>query len=434
MNYTEIATKANRGILVTRKKENIFLARVSVNFQDVVKNVHTDAVSMIYTEALLAGCSLYSRQAFLDKVNMLGAHIEMSITNGIFTCVLQSQSIHREKLLALVSEMLQKPTFALKEIQRIVELLSNQLREEKEDAKAQCVYKFVDQLYAENDHRYVYTEDALIAALLKISKKDLLSFHKNLFGRFWIYTIVSDENSAVKTVASLSNIQKKFVFIQNLQHTVKPLVIENTKVQITPIPSRQNVELAIGSSLPLNLTNKEYFAFLFGVQVLGKWGGFAGRLMSIIREKEGLTYGIYAKTEYTTARETGNWRIMTFFAPNKVLTGISSTLREIKKIAELGITEIEFTRFKTIIQTKEILLQDSIIASAQNMHHLQLAGLTLTEIKQYKKNLLLVTKKEINQALKKYLDVSKLVISAAGPIKGTEMELKALASLAKADK
>lgn len=434
MHLTEINEKRNRGILICREPEAIFSAHISVHFQDMVKSVHTDAVAMVYEDALLSGCGAYSRQEFTDAVSLLGAQIDITISQGVFTCSLQSLNTQREQLLSLVSTMFLKPTFASAEIKRITALQTSQLQEEKEDAKVQSVQKFFDALYIKKDHRYQYTENALIAVLPTITQKDLRDFHTAILGRAWTYTILSNNAAAQKTVEKITDIQKNFRYIANIPVIPLHKNVTRTEVKTTAIPSRQNIELAIGSTIPLTFADTDYFAFLFGLQVLGKWGGFAGRLMSIIREKEGLTYGIYARTENISAANMGNWRIMTFFAPEKVMQGITSTLREIKKIAQKGITDSEFIRFKTILKTKEILLQDSAAATAQNIHSLQLAGLTLSQIKVYKKNLLLISKKQVNQALKKYLDVTKLVISAAGPTKSKEKELKALTAIAKEKK
>jgi zinc protease len=186
--------------------------------------------------------------------------------------------------------------------------------------------------------------------------------------------------------------------------------------------------------LPLHITNKEYYAFVFGLNVLGKWGGFAGRLMSTVREKEGLTYGIYARTETAGLTEFGFWRIMTFFAPDKALVGINSTLREIRTIRNNGITKTEYSRFKTILKTGHALLNDSIIRTASNIHSNQIKGLRFKDIEEHRKNMFNVTISDVNEALKKYLDPERMVIAGAGPVRSKLKELKALERLVKAQK
>jgi zinc protease len=125
---------------------------------------------------------------------------------------------------------------------------------------------------------------------------------------------------------------------------------------------------------------------------------------------------------------------MTFFAPDKVMQGISSTLREIDVIRKTGITESEYVRFKNIIKTSEALLQDSIASTVSYFHGSQQKGLSLEEIGNYRKEMLDVTIDDVNAALKKYLDPESLIIAAAGPITKNAKELKALERVAKTTK
>jgi zinc protease len=192
------------------------------------------------------------------------------------------------------------------------------------------------------------------------------------------------------------------------------------------IPSKHNVEFSIGGPLPLTLHHPDYLPFVFGLAVLGKWGGFAGRLMSTVREKEGLTYSIYSRTESVYGNESGYWRVMTFFAPEKATTGVSSTLREITQIANKGVTDSEMERFKAILNTQQTLLNDTLLGSLGDLHGYLSEGFTLDQMTEYKARILNVTKKEVNEALKKYLNPERLIISAAGPVAKIKKELETL--------
>ena len=203
-------------------------------------------------------------------------------------------------------------------------------------------------------------------------------------------------------------------------HRQKP---SQQKILLSNIPSKQNIEFAIGTSLPMTLHHPDYLPFVFGLNVLGKWGGFNGRLMSTVREKEGLTYGIYAKTEGVSGTEQGHYRIMTFFAPEKAVQGLTSTIREIKKIQKTGITPKEYQRFQVILQTQETLLHDSLQRSIDHFHGYLCADFSIEEMHAYQEKLRTVSKNEINHALKTYLHPEALTISGAGPVQKVRKDL-----------
>lgn len=434
MHYLENKDTAIKGITVTKDGERTFTAMISIDIHHNTKNPHTDTLQFVYIDALLAGCGTFTRDTFLDAVNLLGASINVTVQNDILTFSLMSLDTHRVKLLSLFTMMLQKPTFNPKELKRISVQLKNELIEEKEDAKQKSVHQLINTMYDKKDRRYVASEDALIAELSTITKAELIAFHTHVLSHKWVYTLTGTPKDALKTVEHLVSLRKSFKELEEFQKTVAPLTLQKNIVALTSIPSKQNIEINIGAPLPLTFADAEYYAFLFGLNVLGKWGGFAGRLMSTVREKEGLTYGIYAKTETTTLVTPGYWRIMTFFAPEKVMQGLTSTLREIELIRSKGITQNEYERFKTIINTQESLLQDSLLQQVSHLHSLQLRGLDYSEIQERKEKMLAVTRTEVNAALKKYLNISKLVISAAGPILSKQKELRTLDNVAKTTK
>lgn len=426
MHFSQIEQKNIRGITHAVENSRAFHCIISVDIHSNSKDSSEEALGMLYTKALLSGCGSYSREEFLSAVNLIGGSISVTLDNGILTIACTCLDTHQEKLLKLVTVMLQSPTFAPAEIKRMQVLQANELHEEKEDAKAQSVHAFVGNLYGEKDRRYCSGTESLIQATTLIKKKQIENFHKNALARQWVFTLTSNSAKLNATVSKIVKLRKSFGEIQEESAVHAPLTLTKKKTTLVLVPSKQNIEFSIGGPLPLLLLDNDFHAFVFGLNVLGKWGGFAGRLMSTVREKEGLTYGIYARTETVALTEYGYWRIMTFFAPDKSLQGLTSTIAQIKLIKEKGITQTEFDRFKTIIETGQALLNDSVIRRISDMHAYQMKGFTLATMEAFKKGMLAVTKEDVNSALKKYLDLSTLVIAGAGPVKKHEALIKAL--------
>lgn len=434
MHSTETEQKNIRGISLSKDHERAFHCIISIDTHDAYKNAHAEIVGLLYTKALISGCKGYTREEFLTAINLIGASVSVNMDNGLVSIAFTSIDTHRDKLMNLVSAMLQSPTFAPKEIARLKELQENELHEEKEDAKSQSMYAFMRSLYGEKDRRFLTKTDTLTALVKTIKKQEIQKFHDKAMSGKWIFTVTSDTESADKIVKKLIKLRASFKEAEEVYGDHEPKELTKRKIELVSIPSKQNIELNIGGLLPISLEDRKYHAFVFGLNVLGKWGGFAGRLMSTVREKEGLTYGIYARVETAGLIEHGYWRIMTFFAPDKVMQGINSTLGQIELIKSKGITVSEFERFKTIIATGQALLNDSVIRTVADTHAYQLKGFTLAGIQDFKKKMLEVTKEEVDAALNEYLDLNKLVISGAGPILASGKALKALGSLVKGSK
>ncbi len=430
MDFKEYLNADTNSISITRNNERTFSVLVSMPYSRSNHDVKCEAISYVYTHALLSGCGTYTRTQFLDAVSLIGASINVTASDGMVTISFSSLDTHQMKLQALVKTMIGSPTFTSTEIKRIKELVTNELIESKEDAKMRSLEALENVLYTQNDSRYTFNTDVLIKEIENVEKKSLQEFHINVLNSKWISTFISDTKYKQKIQNFINTLQKlssrENSMGSNFPMNIEARILTKKVVELVSIPSKQNIEINIGNSLPLTQDDKNYYAFVFGLNVLGKWGGFAGRLMSTVREKEGLTYGIYAKTETTSRKRSGYWRIMTFFAPDKVLQGIASTLREIELIRTKGITQSEFDRFKTILETGEAMRGDSLQSTLRYHHGLQLAGFDLEGITVRRTKFSTLTRIEINQALKKYLDTSKLVISCAGPTASKTKELMKL--------
>jgi zinc protease len=375
----------------------------------------------IYSDALLSGCGKYTREDFLDAVNTLGASIGVNISNSVLTISLKSRTENFTKLLKLAETMLTSPNFSKSELTRIKRTTISELHEAKEDSKSASLSGLRNSFYGNKDRKYSFEIDQLATEVPKTKVSDFKKLHSTVLSQAWTCSIAANKDDIEnlnKLVAKLKkNVKAK---VQVKTHEQKT---SNHKVVLKNIPSRANIDFGIGSPIPITLHHPDYIPLSFAIAVLGKWGGFSGRLMSTVRELEGLTYGIYGHLEGFSGQEQGYFRIMTFFAPDKTMQGITSTFREITNIYEKGITKVELEKFKKITNTGQILLRDSIGGQLSDLHSYHCHGFTLKEMEGYKAKVELLTLKEVNDAIKKYLDPANLTISGAGPTKAVQKDL-----------
>lgn len=385
------------------------------------KTVATQATQMMYPDALLSGTQKKTRSEFLHVANLLGGSIGVTINGGSLTISLRSTSDSFPKLLKLVDEMILTPAFPKAELKRIADTTINELRESKEDSSGIAQEELLNTLYGTGDRKYSYEVDETIEMVTATSARHLKALHHDMLTQAWTCSIAADKKLCALFEAFIKK-AKKLYTLQTIvsihqQKTPKPTAVFKN------IPSRQNIDLSIGAPLPFTLHHPDYIPLSFGITVLGL-RSFAGRLMSTVREKEGLTYDIYGQLEGFSGTEQGHWRIMTFFAPDKAEQGLISTFREITKMYKKGITEAELLKFKTILKTREALLGDSVSSQLSSLHNYNRHGFSLQEIEERKEKVTELTLQEVNKALKTYLDPATLTVSGAGPTKAVQKSLK----------
>lgn len=393
------------------------------NLENTAKN---NCLGLMYTDLLSSGCGSLSRDDFQFKLSELGSTISVSVSEGKFTVHLSALKTKLKPTLALLELMLTTPSFKAVEHKRASLTLKNALEQSKENSKGIALSGLKNSFFDETNQLYDYSADELIKSVDSCTVADLKKIHTLTMESPWTMTVGGDSGAIDTTFKSLNKIKVTSKEPAGFNET-SFTGLKGTQVVTKEIKSKQNIDFSIGSYLPLTLQDSELPAFLFGLNVLGKWGGFSGRLMSTVREKEGLTYGIYAHAQGITIEQAGYWRIMTFFSPKDTIKAINSTLREIKLIQNKGITDKELERFKTILKTGDALILDSLNGTTALVHNRLVAGQNWDEYKLFREKLYTCTKKDVNSALKEYLSFENITISAAGPIAGIEKELKEFA-------
>jgi zinc protease len=302
--------------------------------------------------------------------------------------------------------------------------MSEELKLSTENARARAYEGIAARCYAPSDWRYAYDPHTLLREVSRVRMADIKKLHALVISSGSASATVGGTEADCHRVAKILRTLPSHVYQEPPSEPLHPP--QGITTTLLDIPQKQNIEIVIGAPLPILRTHEDFPALFFGMRVLGYPRGFSGRLMSIVREKEGLTYGIYADLDGITAHTYGLWRITTFFAPKDVLRGITSTLREVERICTEGITEDELTRFKIMISTQLVMLNDSLISRVRTEHTRTLAGITPGEFESFKQAIARLSVDEVNAAMRTHIRAHNSIVSGAGPIRTVSHDIESL--------
>ncbi len=414
--HTHIDTRT-----IVREEEEFVASRLSVDVP-FEHTCHEEAVRMVFTEMMRAGCGTLSREAFQDALHTQGAQIGVSDSGSILTFHLQARNDVLKRVLPLFTTFINAPSFQTKELLRVKEYLKNAFALAREDAKGRSRDAFVNTAVSKRDWRFSYEIDEYIHAIEKVTRVDLLRLHKAIFERPWKHTCGGNSAMCALVTKNLESCRGKLSCPEEcITTTVSSL--EKTHISLIDIPGKQNIEFSIGGMLSMTFDDEEIPALTLGINILGLYGGFTGRLMSTVREKEGLTYGIYSRVEDISRYDEGYWRIGTFFNPQNTIQALQSTLREVRSLVHAGITSDELTRFKTIMRTRRVLEQDSLLRVLASTHVRHIGDIDDDRYAKYIAHIDALTLKEVNGTLLTHLAGKPIVISGAGPVSKLKSEI-----------
>lgn len=384
-------------------------------------SVHETALSNLLPDLLLSGAGSYDRTGFLRAMNQLGGNLQLTMSDGVLHLTLLVGTHTYSKALGLVRTMLEAPSFTSSEFARAIASARNELAEALDDSRQQAVDALHRSCFSRYSRQYRPPLSQIKTALGKVTEADVQALYQRLQESFW-YVSVAGPDSAHSTTERVLKRLRPAPTLRPLLLAQDQLAYERT-LTLIDLPSRQNIDLAIGRPLPLTLDDPTFPAFAFGSHVLGKPGGFAGRLMQIVREKHGLTYGIYAQPAHATRTTTGLWQLRTFFHPSQVIVGLDATWTELRKLYARGITAHEHEQFQTILATSDILVRDSTHQYLKELHQYHRLDYNLEEQATFKESLRTVSRQAVNDAIKQYLDPTQLSVAGAGPIHAVQSEI-----------
>ncbi len=386
---------------------------LTVRLQDIQRD--NSMLLPFFADMLERGSKAYTKQEYEEKLEFYGAQVEVEGAGDMLEISITARTTSVPEVLRIVERTLRAPRFLKGEIAKLKKEIGQTFTEEKNDTNFLALALFSRQLYTEKDPAYIPDVAVRKKHLARVSAPDLRRVHALFLHAPWYVSVSASLDIKKKVLALCSRLhaQKTLPYMQPQPHT--SLVVGETISEYTP--GKQNIEFFMGNRLPLTLKDADFIPFAFGLDVLGKRGGFAGRLMSTVREKEGLTYTIYAWIRGATTSTHGHWNIWTFFTPKDAKKGIASTMREIKHIVTKGITTAELVRFKELLKNQFGLAHESVASTLALYHSALVAGRTPDDVHIAVAKRDVLTKKEVNDALKKYLKPTHIVIAGAGPTK-----------------
>lgn len=253
------------------------------------------------------------------------------------------------------------------------------------------------------------TEDSLE----NISRKQVVSFYQKYYRPdTTVLTLVGDFEP--KSVRSL--LEDK---LGSWKATGKPPAIKYPSVSPPTKVVRLNAVIPGKTQAVTNMgyqgidrQDPRFYSALVLNQILGG-STLSSRLGTEIRDRQGLTYGIYSY--FQAGRHAGPFLISMQTAPEDAQRAIASTRNLLQQIHEQGMTnsEVEAAKRSLISSYNVSLANPDELASTILMNDVY--GLNEEELRQFPQKIAAVTLGQVNQAAKELLQPDNIVVVTAGP-------------------
>ena len=287
------------------------------------------------------GAGSFDERDIAEKMADVGADLggRLDADRAGFQVRTLSGKTERDQALDLLAAILAAPRFDAGILERekarvIAGLQEAETRPEHIGEKA-----FQAAIYG--DHPYALNEGGEVETVAKLSRDDLVAFHRAHYrARNMVVAVMGDISrvEAEKLAEKLANGLPPGEAAAPL-----PLVrmAEQGRLQIIPHSATQS-HLFMG--LPgLKREDPDYFPLYVGNYVLGG-GGFDSRLTKAIRDKKGLAYSVYSY--FMPMRELGPYQIGLQTRREATNDAVDSARAELERYLEEGPSDAELTQAK----------------------------------------------------------------------------------------
>jgi zinc protease len=316
------------------------------------------------------------------------------------------------KLLGILTECLGAAAFPEVELKNAKAVLRAELEEEKSDTAVRAERALAYTLYDSAHPNYARPLDEVAKSLEHIRRVHLQKFQQAL-GRKGLIVVVAGDVDVDTTRRTV----EKVIGRLPLGSMSVPTKVPNTTTarsteELVHIHDKANVDVRLGAALPLTLRDSLYLPLYVVVQMLGG-GTFDTHLMKTIRDRDGLTYGVYAQLLGFTKDTDGYFRVAATFSPLLFDQAVAALRREVKIFFDSGLTREALMRTQERLTGAYQVSLSTTANLANTLHAFAKNGFGVSYLTEYPELLQQVTLADIKKAAE-LVPLDKLALAASG--------------------
>ena len=313
----------------------------------------------------------------------------------------------REQALKLFAEVVGRPTFPADSLARIKNQLLAGFEYQKQNPGKLATLELSRRLYG--DHPYAHPSEGTAQSIPPITVEQLRAFHAKAYAAGnVVIALVGDlsRGEAEAIAAQVCAALPKGPALPKIAQPAEP----KASIEHIEFPSKQTTILMAQQGI--DRTDPDYAALSLGNQILGG-GGFGTRLMSEVREKRGLTYGVYSGFSPMQVRGPFQINLQTRAEMSE------GTLKLVDDVVadylKNGPTQKELDDAKREMAGSFPLSNASNSSIVGQLGLMGFYDLPLDYLENFVQQTQALSVEQIKSAMNKHLSVDKMIVVTAGP-------------------
>ena len=375
-------------------------------------NPDTRGAINLMTGLLEEGAAELDARGFARELEGLAASLDYDVGPDALSVSARFLSENRDDAVALLRASLIEPRFDQDAIDRVREQVLTGLRSDAKDPGKIARDAFNAMAYG--DHPYGSNYRGTVDSVTALTRADIVDAHRAVLARDRLYVgavgdITPDELGALLDTL-LGDLPAKGAPQPGAADT-------SIAGGYTVIDFDTPQSVAVFGQLGIEQDDPDFFAARVLNQILGA-GGFESRLMTEVREKRGLTYGVYSFLVPRDHAATLQGQVAS--SNDRVAEATAVIREEWARAATEGVTPEELNAAKTFVTGAYPLQFDGNGPIARIMVGMQMLGLPIDYIATRNEKVEAVTLEDVNRVAAELLTPDALHFVVVGKPQGIE--------------
>ncbi len=372
----------------------------------------TAGLAQFTSAALNRGTKKYTFQKLnetLDRVGMsIGAAARVDHASFFGKCLKEDLDLW----LGIAEEVLLRPTFPEREVNKLRGQFVTGLRQAKEDTRCVAAEEFNKLCYPPG-HPFHRMDDGTEETVSRLKASTLERFHSRFFRpEGALFVVVGD----VKADDITKKLNKRFGKWK-VRGAAPAFEIPFVSPRTEPVRKDVEVKGKIQSDIVIGNPgiarhDPDFYAMRAADLIFGQLG-LMGRLGEIIRDKMGLAYYVYSSLDAGIG--AGPWTVNAGVNPKNVNRAVDGILAEIERLRAEGITAEELAHGQDFLTGSLALRLETNDGVASTLADIEFYNLGLDYIERYPEIIRGLTVDQVRAAVDRHAHPSTAVTVVAGP-------------------
>jgi zinc protease len=420
MTFT-LANGMEVALLPKETRGDAAIVRLRLHFGDEESLMGRGTAGGMAGAMLMRGTTERDRQAIQDELDRLKAQGGLSASATMGTGQVTTVRASVPDVIRLLAEIARQPSFLESEFDVLKEQQLASLEQSRSEPIALAQIALARRMDPQEPGHpdYVATVDESIEAVQRVTLDQVRSFYNDFYGPQGGNIVVvgdfdADEVRAV-VEQSFGDWESPRGF-QRIAGSFQDVPADNLEIET---PDKANAIFLAQQNLELSDSHPDYPALVMAGYMIGG-GVLNSRLAKRIRHEDGLSYGVGGGISGHPLDPVGSFSAFAIYAPENAAALEAAFIEELEKVLAEGFTQEELTTAaQGYLEGQQMgRAQDPSLAGqiAGNLYF----GRTFAFTAEFERKIGEITLEEVNAAIRRHLDMSKITIVKAGDFAGAQ--------------